>query len=97
MDIKVGLVEDKPFLAGELEKWISGAKGLKCVGVFSTAEIALQTLPKIQTDVMVVDLRLPGMSGVEFIQKLKVMLPQIQCLVLTMYSESNLIFEALQA
>jgi DNA-binding NarL/FixJ family response regulator len=97
MDIKVGLVEDKSFLAGELEKWINGAKGLKCVGVFPSAEIALQTLPNVQTDVMVVDLRLPGMSGVEFIRKLKVLLPHVQCLVLTMYSESNMIFEALQA
>lgn len=95
--IKVSLVEDNLPLATELQKWILATRGLKCVGVHATAEIALTEIPKVQPDVVLVDLRLPGMSGAELIGRLKTLCPEVQCLVLTMYAESDLIFEALKA
>ncbi|MGH8246786.1 MAG: response regulator, partial [Gammaproteobacteria bacterium] len=95
--IKVSLVEDNLPVATELEKWIEGKKGLKCVGVYPTAEAALAEIPKTPPDVVLVDLRLPGMSGAELIRKLKGLCPEVQCLVLTMYAESDLIFEAITA
>lgn len=97
MQIKVSLVEDNVPVATELQKWIEGAEGLKCLRVYPTAEEALQDLPKTPPDVVLVDLRLPGMSGAELIRKLKAVCPEAQCLVLTMYAESDLIFEALKA
>ncbi len=95
--IKVSLVEDNLPLATELEKSISGTDGLKCVGVYPSAEEALRHLPAYPPDVALVDLRLPGMSGVELIRNLKARCPEVQCLVLTMYAESELIFDALKA
>jgi DNA-binding NarL/FixJ family response regulator len=95
--INVSLVEDNQLLAEELEKWINATAGMNCVAVYSTAEAALKSLPNSPTHVALVDLRLPGMSGVELIRELKAACPEIQCLVLTMYSESNLIFEAVKA
>jgi DNA-binding NarL/FixJ family response regulator len=95
--IKVSLVEDNQPLATELQKWIAGTKGMKCVGVYPTAEIALVELPKVRPDVVLVDLRLPGLSGAELIGKLKTICPEVQCLVLTMYAESDLIFEAMKS
>jgi DNA-binding NarL/FixJ family response regulator len=97
MEIKVALVEDNLPLATELEKWIGVTTGFNCVGVYPSAESALKSLPAARPDVLLVDLRLPGMSGVQLIQKLKALCPDVQCLVLTMYAESDLIFEALKA
>ncbi len=97
MSIGVSIVEDNRLLATELEKCIARTAGFECTGVFSTAEEVLQVLPGDPPDVLVVDLRLPGMSGVELIRRLKMVCPELQCLVLTMYAESDLIFEALSA
>jgi DNA-binding NarL/FixJ family response regulator len=96
-EIKVSLVEDNRPLAQELEKWINDTKGLSCLSVYPTAEAALKQLPQSPPQVVLVDLRLPGMSGVELIRQLKAVCPDVQCLVLTMYSESELIFDALKA
>ena len=95
--IQVGLVEDHHALATELRKWIGDSRGLQCVGVFGTAEEALAAIPQKPPDVLLVDLRLPGMGGAELIRQLKARCPEVQCLVLTMYAESDLIFEALQS
>jgi DNA-binding NarL/FixJ family response regulator len=97
MQIKVSLVEDNEPLAQELEHWIASARGLKCLSVYSSGEAALRGLPADPPDVVLVDLRLPGISGVELIRQLKVRCPELQCLVLTMYAESELIFDALRA
>jgi DNA-binding NarL/FixJ family response regulator len=95
--INVGLVEDHEPLATEFQRWIAKVPGMKCVGVFGTAEAALAALPAAPPDVLLVDLRLPGMGGAELIRRLKALCPTVQCLVLTMYAESDLIFEALQS
>ncbi len=97
MEIRVALVEDNLPLATELEKWIIDTKGFNCVGTYVSAEAALKALPRSPPHVLLVDLRLPGMGGVQLIQELKVLCPEVQCLVLTMYAESDLIFEALKA
>jgi DNA-binding NarL/FixJ family response regulator len=97
MSIKVSLVEDNLPVAAELEKWITSTHGLTCVGTYSSAEEALRLMPQTPPDVVLVDLRLPGMSGVELIRKLKLCCPNVQSLVLTMYAETDLIFEALKA
>lgn len=95
--IKVSLVEDNLPLATELEKSLSEAEGIKCIGVYTSAEEALRSVPANLPDVILVDLRLPGMSGVELIRNFKITFPEIQCLVLTMYAESEMIFDALKA
>lgn len=95
--IKVGLVEDNKPLAGELQAWIAATAGLECIGVYPSAEQALSEVPRNPPDVLLVDLRLPGMSGAELIRKLRAVCPRVQCLVLTMYSESELIFEAIKS
>lgn len=95
--ITVGLVEDHRPLATELRRWIESTAGLRCGGVFATAEQALAAVTQEPPDVLLVDLRLPGMGGAELIRRLKTACPQVQCLVLTMYAESDLIFEALQS
>jgi len=95
--INVGLVEDNQPLALELQRSLADTPGMCCVGAYRTAETALAEVPRALPDVLLVDLRLPGMSGAELIRRLKAVCPSVQCLVLTMYAESDLIFEALQS
>ena len=97
MQINVSLVEDNKPVATELEKWINGTSDLKCLAVYGSAEEALKLIPSKRPSVLLVDLRLPGMSGVELIRELKARHPEIQSLVLTTYAETELIFEALKA
>ncbi len=97
MQINVSLVEDNKPVATELEKWINGTSDLKCLAVYGSAEEALKCIPTTRPSVLLVDLRLPGMSGVELIRELKARHPEIQSLVLTTYAETELIFEALKA
>lgn len=97
MQINVSLVEDNKPVAMELEKWIAETSDLNCIGVYGSAEEALRFLPAAPPDVLLVDLRLPGMGGVELIRELKARRREIQCLVLTTYAETELIFDALKA
>jgi DNA-binding NarL/FixJ family response regulator len=97
MQINVSLVEDNKPVATELEKWIGETSDLKCMGVYGSAEEALRLIPTAPPNVLLVDLRLPGMGGVELIRELKALHPEVQSLVLTTYAETELIFEALKA
>ena len=97
MQIKVSLIEDNKPVAVELEKSICDTAGLQHIATYGSAEEALDSLPQTPPDVALVDLRLPGASGVDLIRKLKELCPETQCLVLTMYAETDLIFEALKA
>ncbi|MFN3409366.1 MAG: response regulator [Limisphaerales bacterium] len=95
--ITVSLVEDNEALAGELQKWIARTRGLRWLATYPTGEAALAEIPRHPPHVVLVDLRLPGMSGVDLIRRLRAACPEAQCLVLTMYAENELIFEALKA
>jgi len=96
-NIRLILVEDHAVLSVELEQWIASTSGLHCDGVFASGEDLLAHFPEPVPDVALVDLRLPGMSGVELIRELRRLYPALPCLVLTMYAESELIFEAVKA
>jgi DNA-binding NarL/FixJ family response regulator len=97
MPIKVAIVEDN---AGVRERWqsrIGASVDCKCVAACGSAEEALDVLPGRGPDVVLMDINLPGASGVVCTARLKQLLPETQVLVVTVYSDSNLIFQALQA
>lgn len=97
MIIKVAIVEDK---AGVRENWarlINTAEGFSCVLTFDSGEAALKALPAQQPDVVLMDINLPGMSGIECTARLKQLLPSTQVLVVTVYDDADSIFEALKA
>ena len=98
MSVRVAIIEDVAPFAATLEKSLhaSGA-GIECMGVFPRAEDALKGLPLNPPDVAIVDINLPGMSGIELIARLREKAPAVLCLVLTTYEEPSLIFEALRA
>ncbi|WP_050025714.1 response regulator transcription factor [Verrucomicrobium sp. BvORR034] len=97
MTITVSLVEDNPLLASELQQLVAGAPDMVCLDVYGTVATALEGLPVRTPEILLVDLRLPDHSGVDLIAAVSDRLPDVQCVVLTMYEESDLIFSALQA
>ena len=97
MPISVSIVEDNDKLRATLVKVIDRADGFRCTGDYGSAEDALAGLPKIKPDVVLMDINLPGMNGVECVRQLKVLLPTTQVMMLTVYEDTENIFSALTA
>ncbi len=97
MPVNISIVEDNDKLRGTLAKVIGRAEGFRFVSDYASAEDALAELPKVKPDVVLMDINLPGMNGVECVRKLKAMLPQIQVMMLTVYEDTESIFNALAA
>ena len=91
------MVEDDDFIRSRIAEEISGTTGFRLVACCQNAEEALATLPAKAPDVVVMDIGLPGMKGTECVRNLKVLLPSVQVLMLTVYEDSRQIFEALLA
>src|SRR5439155_3584518 len=97
MAISVSIVEDNDQLRGTLGRVISRADGFQCVGQYGNAETALEGLPKEHPNVVLMDINLPGMSGVECVRRLKQLAPDTQVIMLTVYEDTENIFNALAA
>jgi DNA-binding NarL/FixJ family response regulator len=95
--ISVSIVEDNEQLRGTLAKVIARAEGFRCASDYGSAEDALAGLPKVKPDVVLMDINLPGMNGVECVRQLKTILPQTQVMMLTVYEDTENIFAALAA
>ena len=95
--IRVALVEDNGGLRNSLEKLFSSVDGMSLEGVFCDGESAVAGLPSLAPDVVLVDINLPGMSGIDVIRESKAAMPEIQFLVLTVYDDPSRIFQALAA
>lgn len=94
--IKVSIVEDNRGTRESLKEILDRVATLRCVGVHPNGEVALREIPKEQPDVVLMDINLPGMNGIECVAKLKGELPKTQVLMLTTYEESDLIFDSLR-
>ena len=97
MPITVSIVEDNDKLRGTLAKVIGRAEGFRFITDYSSAEAALEDLPRVKPEVVLMDINLPGMNGVECVRKLKAILPQTQVMMLTVYEDTENIFNALAA
>ena len=97
MPISVSIVEDNDKLRGTLARVINRADGFRCVSDYANAEDALKDLPQVKPDVVLMDINLPGMNGVECVRQLKQLLPQTQVMMLTVYEDTENIFNALAA
>ena len=83
MPIRVSIVEDDKGIRETLSSMISDAPGLKCVAGYSSAEEALKKLPLMESDVVLVDINLPGRSGIELVAELKAQHPKLHLLMMT--------------
>jgi DNA-binding NarL/FixJ family response regulator len=97
MPIRIAMVEDDAPFARTLQQYFALAPEILCDGAFSSAEAALEKVPALAPEVLLVDINLPKMNGIEFVGQIVQRCPSIVCLMLTMYEESALIFDALKA
>jgi DNA-binding NarL/FixJ family response regulator len=94
--IKVSLVEDDPGTREKLQAVLANAPSLRCLHAYGSGEEALQKIPTAVPDVVLMDINLPGMNGIECVGQLKAKVPKLQILMLTTYEDSKLIFDSLR-
>ena len=97
MKINVSIVEDDSQVRKLLVGWINGAEGFQCVGEHPSGAHAVKNLLRNEPDVVLMDINLGGMTGVECVRQIKPQLPDTQFIMLTVYEDADHIFEALQA
>ena len=97
MSIAVSIVEDDAQVRSSLSKLVDGAPGFRCVSRHGSAEEALKEIVKVRPQVVLMDINLPGMNGVECVRRLKPQLPDTQIIMLTVYQNTDHIFNALAA
>jgi DNA-binding NarL/FixJ family response regulator len=95
--LKVGIIEDQPKIREGLRALIDGTAGYRCVGSFGSMEEALAKVAHELPDVLLVDIGLPGMSGIEGTRRLKGLHPALAVLMLTVYDDDRRIFDAMCA
>src|SRR5205085_1190040 len=94
---RVAVVEDSHTLRKCLEKLIEGAPGYKCVCTCANTEEALSEIPKAKPDVVMMDIHLPGESGIICTARLRQKMPELQIIILTVYNDTKMVFQALRA
>jgi DNA-binding NarL/FixJ family response regulator len=97
MPIKVAIVDDDEGIRASLAALIRKASAFTLAGEFADAETALKEIPRNPPDVILMDINLPGIKGVECVRQLKVAVPQVQFLMLTVYEDSDSLFNSLKA
>ncbi|HTI72859.1 MAG TPA: response regulator transcription factor [Candidatus Limnocylindria bacterium] len=97
LKIAVSIVEDDAPARQILAGWLARAEGFTCLSQHGSVENAVELLPAVQPRVVLMDINLPGMSGIEGVRKLKPMLPNTQFVMLTVYEDADHIFDALAA
>ena len=97
MSISLAIVEDLAEVREGLKQFISLNPEFTILGIFQTAEEALHKLPQLSPDIVIMDISLPGMSGIECIRLIKKKIPRTQFMMFTVYENDEKVFEALKA
>ena len=95
--ITFSIIEDQPEVRDSIVACLGQVPGLRCVGAYATGEDGLRNIPRENPDVVLMDINLPGMNGIQCVARLKKRLPDLQVLMLTTYEEGDLIFDSLRA
>lgn len=97
MSITTAIIEDDVETRGMFARWLRRAEGFDCVAEYADAGSALAALPALQPQVILSDINLPGLNGIECVRRLKPLLPHSQFLMITVYEDTDHIFDALAA
>jgi DNA-binding NarL/FixJ family response regulator len=95
--LRIGIVEDDDLLRADFVRLVDGSGDMRCVGAYQSGEAALAGLPSHAPDVVLMDIHLPGMSGIETVRRLRVRVPGAQVMMLTMFDDTSSVFESLKA
>ena len=96
-NVRVVVVEDQERTREGLAALVSGTPGYGVTGTYAEVETALDDLSRARPDVMLLDIELPGMSGIEGVRRVKALLPGVEVLMLTVFSDPERVFEAICA
>jgi DNA-binding NarL/FixJ family response regulator len=97
MSISIAIVEDLDEVRNGLKSFLSLSEGFAVLDTFATAEEALYDIPKLKPDIVIMDINLPGMNGIECIRQVKSKVPRTQFMMFTVYENDEKVFEALKA
>jgi DNA-binding NarL/FixJ family response regulator len=97
MDIKVAIFEDNRMLRESLEELVNNTRGMVCTGAFSDANRLLRNMQLANPDVVMMDINMPGISGIEAVQFIREKFPQVQILMQTVFEDKEKIFAAICA
>jgi DNA-binding NarL/FixJ family response regulator len=97
MSIRVSIVEDAEEIRESLAVLLRSSEGFSLQGTYGSAEAALEKVPLSRPDVLLMDINLPGMSGIDCVRKLKLENPDLQVIMLTVYEDPAAIFDSLSA
>jgi len=95
--IRVAIVDDDDRVRATLADVVERLPGCKCTGSFASGEAALASLPSNPPEVVLVDINMPGMNGIEFVGRLKAVLPNVEAIMLTVYQDTDSILNSLAA
>lgn len=95
--ISVSIVDDEKNLCQSIATFLNASPGFHCVSIYGSAKAALQHLPADQPDVVLMDINMAGMDGIECARQLKTLTPAVQIVMLTVYEDTEKIFKALAA
>ena len=95
--MKISIVEDDVLLRQNLKLLLSGESGISVVSVYGSAEEALQSIRKARPEILLADIGLPGMSGIELIRKVKDLMPDIEIMAHTVFDDRETVFSAIKA
>jgi DNA-binding NarL/FixJ family response regulator len=95
--IAVSVVDDEKKLCESIATFLNDSPGFRCVSMYGSAEVALKHLPADHPDVVLMDINMAGMDGIECVKHLKVLMPEVQVVMLTVYEDPEKIFQALAA
>jgi DNA-binding NarL/FixJ family response regulator len=95
--ITVSIVDDEKELCQSIATFVNGTPGFRCLSMYHSGEAALEHLPQDRPDVVLMDIHLNGMSGIECVGRLKGLMPKVQIMMLTVYEDTDQIFKALSA
>jgi DNA-binding NarL/FixJ family response regulator len=93
---RIAIVEDSKVIRESLAEFVQGDPECQCVCACATAEEALKLIPKHQPDIVLMDIQLPNMSGIECTAQLKQLLPSVQIIMVTVYEDTDRIYRALR-
>jgi DNA-binding NarL/FixJ family response regulator len=94
---RIAIVEDNRVIRESLTEFVQSDPECECVCACATAEEALKTIPKAQPEIVLMDIQLPDVSGIDCTAQLKQLLPSVQIIMVTVYEDTERIFRALRA
>lgn len=95
--IALSIVDDDKRLRESIAAFLDGSPGIRCISTYGSGALALENLPTDKPDVVLMDINMTGMNGIECVEKLKARLPEVQIIMLTVYEDTDKIFKALSA